>query len=674
MASPFQQQSRRRKLIYTALIVLLFALNTFGLRGFESGGANPPPWTVAGRANDLKIREKSQGDVELTGSAISLGLTGSKGFVVCALWQFAIEAQKRHEWNELELLVRSLTKLQPHFITPWLFQSWNLAYNVSVESDLVRDKYFYISRGIELLADGERKNKDHPDLRFSLGFYNQHKIGMADENRTLRSLYQMSCIPPAERDPNRLRRRSDSGRLEILPDKFEEFCRKYPMMVRRLRDQLRFETPEEIVEFLEANYKIPSRYAESPVADSLETAQVRLKPSTEQFPILPPFFSDAEPHHDLLELGDAFDNFTCARAWFSYSLLPLPDPSPIPSFSHPPYNRYEKRMPRYIAVHIFRGYPSRAQTYIAETQQKEGWFDRDGWLIRGWFPEDKFGDGRPSRVGDTADWSRDAWGQAFRMWQLHGEQTGLYKTPLQLKALEDEAQVYRQAMRLNPWDRPVPLPPDNKDETLKRGYEAHDQLYWYDRNRDMTNFAHFYHTAQVEMQEPTIKARKLFFEAERLRSREGLFPEAIETYAQACQAWLDILLKNPEFARDSNVLEDTYEIQLRYLNLLQKQRGRRLKELSLVGDLLAKLAWPAPGYAIWLPPLTFARDVVVPIPGPFDVNDKSGKPLIDEDIRRQVRIRMGLPEVATPAPVAPSPPLPPSETPVTQPTPTPGTN
>jgi len=235
MASPLHQQSVRRKLVYTGLILVLFGVTTFGLRGLELQGAPAPWWTVAGRANDLGIRQRSQGEVELTGSAIRLLLTGSRGFAVCVLWNTAIEKQKKHEWNELEMIVRSLTKLQPYFITPWLFQSWNLAYNVSVESDLVRDKYFYITRGIELLAEGERQNRGNPDLRFSMGFYNQHKIGLADEANTLRSLYQMSGMDPHERDPNWLRTRDDTGRPVVIPDRFERFCQRHPMLVRRLR-------------------------------------------------------------------------------------------------------------------------------------------------------------------------------------------------------------------------------------------------------------------------------------------------------------------------------------------------------------------------------------------------------------------------------------------------------
>src|SRR2546430_8951651 len=150
--------------------------------------------------------------------------------------------------NELELIVRSLTKLQPHFIRPWLFQSWNLAYNVSVESDRIRDKYFFMYRGIELLAEGERQNKNDPDLRYNLGFYNQHKIGLSDEATTLRCLFEMSCIDPLERDPKRLRPEDASGNAVIDMDRFEQFCRKHPMLVRRLREGLKKNTPDDVVD------------------------------------------------------------------------------------------------------------------------------------------------------------------------------------------------------------------------------------------------------------------------------------------------------------------------------------------------------------------------------------------------------------------------------------------
>ena len=206
-----------------------------------------------------------------------------------ALWKAAIDRQARNEWNELELLVRLLTKLQPHFLTPWLFQSWNLSYNVSVESDRVKDKYFYIARGIELLAQGERLNRDNPDMRFWIGFYYNNKFGSSDEKVTLRSLLQLSGIDPAKRDPNDLRPETGSSRRRTVNfAKFEQFCRDNPQLVRRLRESLRCTTPDDIVDFLADNRKLPCRYVD-PESDSgiFKGRRGELKPADDQFPILP---------------------------------------------------------------------------------------------------------------------------------------------------------------------------------------------------------------------------------------------------------------------------------------------------------------------------------------------------------------------------------------------------
>src|SRR5947209_3727592 len=169
MASPYQQQSFQRKLIYIGLIAALFTVSFLFRR-----------YWVEAKADELALREESHGEVELSGSAVRLMLSGSRGLVVCVLWNEAIEKQKKNQWNELEMLVRSVTKLQPHFIKPWLHQSWNLAYNVSVECHDLRDMYFYITRGLELMAEGERQNRNNPEMRYSIGLYAQHKICQSD--------------------------------------------------------------------------------------------------------------------------------------------------------------------------------------------------------------------------------------------------------------------------------------------------------------------------------------------------------------------------------------------------------------------------------------------------------------------------------------------------------------
>src|SRR5262249_726503 len=151
----------------------------------------------------------------------------------------------------------------------WLFQSWNLAYNVSVESDRVRDKYYYISRGIDLLAQGERINRaqgadengpyevGNPDMRYWIGFYYANKFRVSDEQHTLRSLLQLSCINPADRDAEQFR---PTRRSPVDQAKFLAFVQRNPMLCRRLRDFVRCNHPDEVVDFLAQNAKIPSRY------------------------------------------------------------------------------------------------------------------------------------------------------------------------------------------------------------------------------------------------------------------------------------------------------------------------------------------------------------------------------------------------------------------------------
>src|SRR5437762_1370047 len=147
MAASMLQKARQRKMFYFGAIAVLFTLSLIHRE-----------FVLKPQAFAMQLRETARGEVELTSSAVRLMLTGSRGLAVTMLWYTAMDKQKRNEWNELELIVKSITKLQPYFITPWLYQSWNISFNVAVECDRPRDKYYYISRGLELLAEGERRN------------------------------------------------------------------------------------------------------------------------------------------------------------------------------------------------------------------------------------------------------------------------------------------------------------------------------------------------------------------------------------------------------------------------------------------------------------------------------------------------------------------------------------
>ncbi len=644
MAVSFQEQSRKRKLIYAVLVGTLLSVAMMHRE-----------WLLNPLSMKIGIRQEQQGAVELTGSALRLSLTGSRGLAVCVLWWTAIEKQKKHEWNKLANLVRSVTKLQPHFITPWLFQSWNLSYNVSVESDRIKDKYFYITQGMELLADGERKNRakilepdgserilNHPELCFNLGFYYQQKIGTHDNQNTLLSLLQMSAIDPRQRDPNSLRKLDASLRPVVDLERFAKFCDDYPILVRRLREVLRYETPEEVVEFLGSNQKLPTRFEEDAApAGAAELVGSRLKPPDDQFPVLAPL-SDSERQSDDSPDAPDFSTFTAARGWFAYSQRPLPETDPtFVTEIKDTYKKERYRMPKAMAHLIFRGYPARAQDYVASHLQREGWFDKDGWRITGWFP-----DSATRTVGQGRQWSEDAWTRAYNLYQAFGDRTGLYVDPATMANLEQEAQPYRKAMNLSA-DHSPSLEP-LKDDPMRGSFEAHLRLFWYDRFRSMTNFPHFFHKTFVEQRKETIQGRKAFFEAERLR-RAGQSLRALERYAEAIPQWRALLRAHKEFRRDQFIQEETYETQIRFMNLARGDR-RPLKELKLgtpqsedwrspavrnlliVQEMLAKAGTPA-----GLVPVHLAEI------GPFDwIDDPSAadaQPLISDAARAAVNSR-----------------------------------
>ena len=81
----------------------------------------------------------------------------------------------------MKTTVDLITKLQPHFLSVWTFQGWNLAYNVSVEWDAPEDKYDWIKKGIQFLQDGVQKNRKSPDLIWDTAWTYYHKLGFADE-------------------------------------------------------------------------------------------------------------------------------------------------------------------------------------------------------------------------------------------------------------------------------------------------------------------------------------------------------------------------------------------------------------------------------------------------------------------------------------------------------------
>jgi hypothetical protein len=119
----------------------------------------------------------------------TVALGGFRGLIANALWIRANDLQQDDKLFEAAQLATWITDLEPSFTQVWLFQAWNMAYNISVKfkenkpadqngpADYT-DRWRWVERGIELLRDdGLRYNPNDPLIYRELAWFYQHKMG-----------------------------------------------------------------------------------------------------------------------------------------------------------------------------------------------------------------------------------------------------------------------------------------------------------------------------------------------------------------------------------------------------------------------------------------------------------------------------------------------------------------
>ena len=110
----------------------------------------------------------------------TVALGGFRGLISNALWIRAIDLQDEDKFFEMAQLADWITKLEPHFVQVWLVQSWNMAYNISVKFTDFKDRWRWLSRGIELLRDEGLRYNPHETLIYrELAWFFQHKLGQS---------------------------------------------------------------------------------------------------------------------------------------------------------------------------------------------------------------------------------------------------------------------------------------------------------------------------------------------------------------------------------------------------------------------------------------------------------------------------------------------------------------
>jgi len=108
-----------------------------------------------------------------------------RGLVVDILWMRAERLKNEGQFFDAKQLADWITTLQPRFGSVWVFQAWNMAYNISVAIPATQpdQRWRWVKNGYELLRDkGIELNPRNIKIYQELAFIFQHKIGSVSDD------------------------------------------------------------------------------------------------------------------------------------------------------------------------------------------------------------------------------------------------------------------------------------------------------------------------------------------------------------------------------------------------------------------------------------------------------------------------------------------------------------
>lgn len=455
---------------------------------------------------DVHLSQATLGDIDPTNAALLLVLGGLRGVAANYLWVRAEDLQRQHRWAELAVEVDRILKLQPHFVSVWRFQSWNLAYNVSSEWDQVDDKYYWIREGIRFAQRGTEVNQHEETLSWWTGWCYFHKIGKADEARLLREIFRKDTEP--ELDPR---------------------GRQHPPFNPKQLDN--FEASEEW--FVRAVAKLDE--LNRPPRQMAEVA-FRSYPG------------HARIQHAIASEEDGQFGDEAARKWQAALDRWL-------DFGRREYSVQNGR--------LFVRLDYRPEVYGAFNHARAGFILARGAMLSTKNPA-AFEPGNREKLAEQFEQAIRYMSDAISMTRpgvLRELKPGAEEA---FKAVQEQASVLT---RFSPELLATPGPEGDAErsrlqaflDTFHEFYKYVDEeIYWTQRYGGLVNYTYWKKRCIVEMEPETLKAREYFYRAQRAFERGDLF-EAKDAYEQAFQLWAQVLGKDISFALDDQTSEETRE-------------------------------------------------------------------------------------------------------------------
>jgi len=126
----------------------------------------------------MELPEQARPDL-LTSVLFSVG----RALAVDYLWIGLQKMQEDGRYFDANQRAEWICKLQPHFTAVWVFQAWNMSYNISVAMTTGEDRWRWVKNGYELLRDqGIPLNPKSIGMYQQLAWIFHHKIGaMSDD-------------------------------------------------------------------------------------------------------------------------------------------------------------------------------------------------------------------------------------------------------------------------------------------------------------------------------------------------------------------------------------------------------------------------------------------------------------------------------------------------------------
>lgn len=136
---------------------------------------------IAGRAR-MTYTDRAE-DTDRPEVSIGIAMGAFRGVFVNALWMRANDLKQEGKFYECIELARAITRLQPRFPQVWVFHAWNLAYNISVQTQTPDERWNWVNQGVAILREeGIPANPNSLLLHKELGWIFLHKIqGFTDD-------------------------------------------------------------------------------------------------------------------------------------------------------------------------------------------------------------------------------------------------------------------------------------------------------------------------------------------------------------------------------------------------------------------------------------------------------------------------------------------------------------